>query len=77
MGIKRYVAMTNREAMAQVRRDLGDDAVILSNKRIVGGRVEIVAAAPAAMDALVEDARISRSAAAAPRGPLRHESFQE
>jgi flagellar biosynthesis protein FlhF len=85
MAIKRYVAMTNRDAMAQVRRDLGEDAVILSNKRIAGGRIEIVAAAPEAMASLVEDARVSRGQqrraepqaplAAAP-SPLPGESFQ-
>ncbi len=82
MTIKRYVAMTNREAMAQVRRDLGDDAVILSNKRVAGGRVEIVAAAPDAMQALVEDARASRTAQRSgfvprPAAPMPGESFQE
>lgn len=65
MSIRRYVAVTNREALAQVRRELGEDAVILSNKRIAGGRVEIVAAAPEAMEALVQDARASRSGARA------------
>jgi flagellar biosynthesis protein FlhF len=53
MAIKRYVAATTREAMMQVRRELGDDAVILSSKRI-GGKLEILAAAPDAVEALVE-----------------------
>ncbi len=82
MSIRRYVAVTNREALAQVRRELGEDAVILSNKRVAGGRVEIVAAAPDAMEALVQDARASRSAArAAPPvralAPMPGESFQQ
>jgi hypothetical protein len=31
MTIKRYVAATAREAMREVRRDLSDEAMILSN----------------------------------------------
>ena len=43
MKIKRFVGKDGRSAMAQVRIELGADAVILSNKN-VDGRVEIVAA---------------------------------
>jgi len=39
--------------MAQVRRELGEDAVILSSRRVADG-FEIVAAAPQVMDRLVE-----------------------
>jgi flagellar biosynthesis protein FlhF len=38
-----------------VRRELGEDAVILSNKRLGPGRIEIVAAASDSMQALVEE----------------------
>jgi flagellar biosynthesis protein FlhF len=53
MAIRKFVAPTTREAMMQVRRELGDDAVIIANRR-VGNRIEILAAAPDAVDALVE-----------------------
>src|SRR5882672_2443262 len=62
MSLKRYLATSTREAMAQVRRELGDDAVILSSKRVAGDRIEIVAAAPRAMESLVEETRTSRAA---------------
>ncbi|MBW8066233.1 MAG: hypothetical protein GJU73_02210, partial [Ferrovum sp.] len=41
-------ALTARDALRQVRVEMGEDAVILSNRR-VGDHVEIVAAAPAAL----------------------------
>ena len=43
MKMKRFVAPTTREAIAQVRSEQGPDAVILSNKRVAGG-VEIITA---------------------------------
>ena len=43
MKIKRFLDVDSRRAMAQVRTQLGADAVILSNKT-VDGQVEIVAA---------------------------------
>ena len=57
MSFKRFVAASTKDAMAQVRRDLGDDAVILSNKRIANGHSEILAAGAQAVEAIVEDAR--------------------
>jgi len=53
MAIRKFVAPTTREAMIQVRRELGDDAVIIANRR-AGNRIEILAAAPDAVEALVE-----------------------
>lgn len=53
MRVKQYVVETMPEAMLQIRKDLGSDAVILSTKEIkVGGvmgmfrkkRIEVVAA---------------------------------
>ncbi len=55
MGFRRYVANNARDAMDKVRKELGTGAVILSNRRIDAGRMEIIAAAPEEMDALVED----------------------
>ncbi len=43
MKIKRFFAVDARQAMKQVKEELGEDAVILSNKRVSGG-VELVAA---------------------------------
>jgi len=43
MKIKRFLDKDSRSAMAQVRADMGGDAVILSNKNI-NGQVELVAA---------------------------------
>ncbi len=60
MSIKRFTAASARDALAQVKRELGDDALIISNRGLTGGRVEILAAAPEAMDALVEEARPTR-----------------
>ncbi len=57
MSFKRFVAASTKDAMAQVRRDLGDDAVILSNKRVANGHIEILAAGAQAVEAIVEDAR--------------------
>ena len=52
MNIKKFYADTAREALRQVRDDLGPDAVILSNQR-VGGKIEIMAAPAADVAAIV------------------------
>jgi len=41
MSVKRYVAEDMRQALKQIRDELGPDAVILSNRRVNGG-VEII-----------------------------------
>jgi flagellar biosynthesis protein FlhF len=51
MNVRRFTAETSREALRQVRDTLGGDAIILAN-RTVDGRVEVLAAAPEAVDAL-------------------------
>ena len=43
MKIKRFLSKDSRSAMAQVRAEMGPDAVILSNKKI-DGQIELVAA---------------------------------
>ncbi|MGC9185993.1 MAG: flagellar biosynthesis protein FlhF, partial [Thiomonas sp.] len=43
MKIKRYTGTNTREVLTRIRNDLGPDAVILSNREIVGG-VELMAA---------------------------------
>lgn len=51
MRIKRYLASDTKSAMAMVRAELGQDAMILSNRR-VDGRIEITAALD--LDDLIE-----------------------
>lgn len=78
MSFRRYIAANSREALAQVRRELGDDAVILSNRRVPEG-VEVVAAASRTMDRIVQEAPETRlvamnrpaPVAALPQVPLR------
>lgn len=53
MKVKRYIASTSREALRQVKEELGDDAVILSNRKTKGG-VEIMALADSEMSNLVQ-----------------------
>ena len=43
MKIKRFYADTLRDALRQVKQELGSDAVILSNKKVESG-IELVAA---------------------------------
>ncbi len=52
MNIRRFVAENSRAALRQVKDTLGGDAIILANRSIEGGRVEVLAAAPEAVDAL-------------------------
>lgn len=59
MSFRRYIAANSREALAQIRRELGDDAVILSNRRVPDG-VEVVAAASRIMDRIVQEAPATR-----------------
>jgi flagellar biosynthesis protein FlhF len=43
LNIRKFVAPTNREALRKVREALGDDAVVLSNRVLEDGSVEITA----------------------------------
>lgn len=52
MKVKRYIASTSKEALRQVKEDLGVDAVILSNRKTKDG-VEIMALADSDMSNLV------------------------
>ncbi len=69
MTIRRFTAANARDALAQVKRELGEDALVISNRALTGGRVEILAAGPDAMDALVEYARAPRNARVPERPP--------
>jgi flagellar biosynthesis protein FlhF len=59
MNVKRIVAKTSREAMRQLRDELGPDAIILANRQIEGG-VEILALPPEDMASLAPAAFESR-----------------
>ena len=52
MNMKRFFSPTSREAMKQVRAELGDEAVILSNREVNGG-VEVIASASDDIAALI------------------------
>src|SRR3954466_10922384 len=76
MRLRLFRAPRMAEAMAQVRAALGDDAVILSTRRVAGG-VEVTAALDAAAEAepwLIPPGapadRAPEQAAPAPAGPL-------
>ena len=50
MKVRKYTARSSRDALRQVREDLGPDAVILANRMVKGG-VEVMAMAAAEMAA--------------------------
>ncbi len=52
MIIKKFVASTQRDALIQLKDNLGDNAVILSNRTLPGGNVEIMAIAEEDMSVL-------------------------
>jgi flagellar biosynthesis protein FlhF len=68
MKIKRYIAASMREALAQVRAEQGADAVILSSRRSDEG-IEVIAAVDYD-EALFADANRQRVAAVSPKAPL-------
>lgn len=53
MKLKKFTAPTTREALQKLRAELGEDAIILSNRKTAGG-TEVLAASPAEMDNLTE-----------------------
>ena len=59
MKVKRYVAANSREAFAKVKKELGSDAVILSNRPVTGG-VEILALAQGDVASVVAPAQEHR-----------------
>lgn len=54
MNIKRFFAMSSREALSMVRSELGPDAVIISNRSVDGGN-EILAVRGDDMDSLISN----------------------
>lgn len=65
MVVKKFFGATTRDALKQVRNELGEDALILSN-RPVGGGVEIMAVADADVSALASSMKPGAAAAVAP-----------
>ncbi|KAA1012428.1 flagellar biosynthesis protein FlhF [Paraburkholderia panacisoli] len=69
MNIRKFVGATSRDALRLVREALGPDAVVLSNRTMDDGSVEIVALADSDLAAITPKARERASAAlAAPTG---------
>jgi flagellar biosynthesis protein FlhF len=64
--VNRYIGKTAREALAAVKAELGPDAVVLSNRQVVGG-VEIMAMSPDQMGELNATVRQAREPAAVPQ----------
>ena len=52
MVVRKFYGKTTRDALRQVREELGADALILSNRPTLGGGVEIMAVADADVSAL-------------------------
>ena len=75
MGFRRYVASSAREALEKIRKELGPEAVILSNRRSGAGKVEIIAAAQGQMRALVDE--LAPKGQEAPATRADHESSGE
>ncbi|MDR5821346.1 MULTISPECIES: flagellar biosynthesis protein FlhF [unclassified Caballeronia] len=73
MNIRKFIGANSRDALRQVRETLGPDAVVLSNRTLDDGSVEIVAVAdsdiasisPAAQEQAVRSGGASRAALAA------------
>jgi flagellar biosynthesis protein FlhF len=53
MSVKRFFSATSRDAIKQVRAEMGDEAVILSNQKVDGG-VEVIASAHNDIAALID-----------------------
>lgn len=65
VNVRKYVGKTAREALAQVKTELGADAIVLSN-RSLGDQVEIVAIPAEQMGELSATVRQARAPAAPP-----------
>lgn len=70
MNIRKFIAPTARQALRDIRNELGDEAVILSNRN-VGDGVEIIAMANEAIEQLTGDAPVQKTARPASR-PVAH-----
>lgn len=68
MNARKFNAATSRDALRMVRNAMGDDAVILSNRKVSGG-VEIMAMSNAALYDLAENTSQPHTSAAPPALP--------
>ncbi|PXW22383.1 flagellar biosynthesis protein FlhF [Paraburkholderia caballeronis] len=71
MNIRKFIGATSREALRLVREALGADAVVLSNRTLDDGSVEIVALADSDLAAIAktDGAAAANGAAPAPKTP--------
>ncbi|WP_051319047.1 flagellar biosynthesis protein FlhF [Chitinimonas koreensis] len=73
MVVKKFHGATTREVLKQVRDELGPDALILSNRQLPDGNIEIMAVADTEVAALAGGAVVAkpaaRPAAQPPRAP--------
>ncbi|MGV2293567.1 flagellar biosynthesis protein FlhF [Trinickia sp. YCB016] len=71
MNIRKFIGATSRDALRLVREALGADAVVLSNRTMDDGSVEIVALADSELASIAPKARYGAAAAlSAPRPQL-------
>ncbi|WP_028312793.1 flagellar biosynthesis protein FlhF [Derxia gummosa] len=77
MSLRKFFGATSREALMEARREIGDDAVVISTRR-TGSGVEVVAASEAELSQLTAGKGAARGAApaapqraAAPAAPQR------
>ncbi|MBN3837090.1 flagellar biosynthesis protein FlhF, partial [Burkholderia sp. Ac-20344] len=68
MNIRKFTGATSRDALRLVREALGADAVVLSNRTLDDGSVEIVALADSDLAAVTPPAA-ARPRIASPRAP--------
>jgi flagellar biosynthesis protein FlhF len=70
MNIRKFIAPTAREALRDIRNELGDEAVILSNRKVDEG-VEIIAMANEAIEQLTDNVPVQKTAKPSAR-PVAH-----
>jgi flagellar biosynthesis protein FlhF len=70
MVVKKFYAQNTRDALRQVREDLGADALILSNRPTLGGGVEIMAVADSEFTSIATNLSGSQQT----KNPARHNS---
>jgi flagellar biosynthesis protein FlhF len=70
MNIRKFIAPTARQALRDIRDELGDEAVILSNRKVNEG-VEIIAMANEAIEQLTDNAPVQKAAKPAAK-PVAH-----
>lgn len=69
MKMHRFTGLTSRDVLRKVRDQLGDDALILSNRAVPGG-IEVIAASDTHLDALIDTQSIApRTAQRRPMAP--------